>query len=117
MRKPKKTDEPSVRDRLGTDFTKAIEAQWRQHGEAILDAMREKDPSKFAELVARLIPPEPVPVSPYAQTKSVRDVGRVLLQQVGMPEYKISDDLADQAVAANQRFIDELKLIMAQAEN
>ena len=47
----------------------------------------------------------------------MRDVGRVLLQQVGMAEYKVTDDLADQAVAANQRFIDELELIAAQAEN
>jgi hypothetical protein len=117
MKRKAKADEPRVVDRLASDFTKAIEAQWREHGEAILDAMRAKDPTKFAELVARLIPPEPPPASPFAQAKSERDGGRVLLQIIGTPEWAISDELADRAVAAHDRFVDELKLIAADAEN
>jgi hypothetical protein len=34
-----------------------------------------------------------------------------------MEEWRISDDLADAAIAAHDRFADELRLIAAQADN
>jgi hypothetical protein len=89
MRKSKKyADEPSIRDRLGADFVRALEADFQVHGINVIEQLREKSPEKYIEAVARLTPPEPIPVSPYAETKSVRDVGRVLLQQVGMVDFK-----------------------------
>jgi hypothetical protein len=80
--------------------------------------MRKESPTKFTELVARLIPPDvSAPTSPYAAARSTRDIGRILLEQTGLEEWSITDALVDQALAAQERFIHELQLIAGKAEH
>jgi hypothetical protein len=117
MNTRKEKTEPNFRDRLSADFIKGIEGKWREHGEEILEAMRKDNPTKFAEMVARLVPPDPVPVSPFANAQSLEDVGRKLLESVGLSEDLITDDLIEQALKAHQTLIDRLEEIAANRFN
>ena len=118
-RTAKKTDEPSVRDKLAADFLKAFEADFQVHGIKVIELLREKAPEKYAEIATKLIAAaeQPTSTSPFARAKSTRDFGRILLQQQGLAEWEISEAMVDQAVAAATRYSGELELIAAQAEN
>ena len=119
-RQPSSTsNEPSSRDKLSNSFVEALEKDWAENGSAVIEAIRRENPVKYGELIARLVPMDAIlpPAGPYAQAKTVRDVGRVLLREVGLDEWFVTDDLADKAVAANERFIAELEAIKAQAEH
>jgi hypothetical protein len=41
---------------LTSKFIEALAADWEQHGEAALEQVRLEDPSRYCELVARLVP-------------------------------------------------------------
>jgi hypothetical protein len=79
--------------------------------------MRKDNPTKFAEMVARLVPPDPVPVSPFANTNSLEDLGRELLEAVGLSEDLITDDLIQQALRAHETFTKRLEEIAAKRFN
>jgi hypothetical protein len=111
-RKPK-TNEPSPRIRLAADFVKAIEAQWRLHGTDILDAARKENPTKFAELIARLVPQEPLPTGPFDNAQNMEDIGRGLLRAIGVDDDLMTDDMIREAVEANNTFVDRLQAICA----
>jgi hypothetical protein len=49
----------------------------------------------------------------FSQAKSVRDIGRMLLQQVDYAEP--SDEAIEQAIAANEQFIETLQAIRDRA--
>src|SRR6516164_2809673 len=103
-RKPK--PEVNTRDRLTAGFVKGLEEQWRLHGNEVLEAVRKENPVKFAELVVRLVPQEPVVAeSPFAAAQSKEDMARKLLESVGVGEINITGDMVEQAVAANDKFI------------
>jgi hypothetical protein len=109
-RKPK--PEVNTRDRLTAGFVKGLEEQWRLHGNEVLEAVRKENPVKFAELVVRLVPQEPVVAeSPFAAAQSKEDMARKLLESVGVGEINITGDMVEQAVAANDKFIQELTVI------
>lgn len=113
-----KPAELSAAARLASDFTKAVEEQWRSHGPQVLEAMRRESPTKFAELVARLVPQNvSVPTSPYATATSTRAIGRLLLQEQGIEEYFITESMVDDAIAAQEQFIHTLQLIVGKAEH
>jgi hypothetical protein len=117
-KKPSPSDEPSSRDKLSHSFVNALEKDWAEHGSVVIEAIRRESPTKYGELIARLVPMDlSPPASPYARAKSVRDMGRVLLQQVGLDEWFITDGLIDQALAAEEKFIAELQSIATKAEH
>jgi hypothetical protein len=117
-RKAKNTNEhePSVRDRLASDFLKAFEADFRAHGIGVIELLRERAPERYAEVAVKLIAAaeQPGSTSPYAKAKSTRDFARILLMEQGLAEWQVSDHLVDQAVAALERHAAEVELIATQ---
>jgi hypothetical protein len=46
----------SKRAKLTAAFIEALEADWQQHGDVIIEKLREDSPTKYAEIVAKLCP-------------------------------------------------------------
>jgi hypothetical protein len=107
-RKPK-SGEPSLREKLSQKFLEALEADFQLHGLTVLEKMRESSPERYAELAAKMImSAEPQSEQKgFAGANSMQDVGRRLLQSVGIVE---PDNAAiEAAIAANDRFIEQLE--------
>jgi hypothetical protein len=105
-KKPTPSDEPSSRDKLSNSFVDALEKDWAENGSVVIEAIRRENPVKYGELIARLVPMDlSPPASPYAAAKTTRDVGKVLLHEVGLDEWFVTDRLIDEAIAAQERFI------------
>ena len=109
--------EPSLRDRLTTAFVEALEKDWTEHGAAVIAAVRESAPAKYAELIVRLVPVESSLIAPgdFSQCNSEEDIGRKLLEQVGMLNSDISEEDIEAAAQANTAFIDTLMRIKARS--
>jgi len=91
MKTPRKslktaTTEPSARDKLSADFTKRLEEKWRQCGDDVLDAASKESPTKFAEMVARLVSSTEPKEGGYDDCNSSAEIARKLLQAVGLPD-------------------------------
>ena len=111
-RKPKSA-EPSLRDKLSAAYLEAFQADFAANGTAVIEQLRNKSPEKYAEIAARLIAAtEPQPQQEgIAAANSMEDVGRRLLQGVGVPEP--TDEQIAAAIKANDRFIEQLEAIRA----
>jgi hypothetical protein len=113
-RKPKPS-EPSLRDKLSAAFLEAFQSDFAENGKTVIEALRREKPDKYAEIAARLIAatePQSKPEG-IAGAGSMQEVGRRLLQQIGMAE---PDDAAiKQAILANDRFVSELEAIRDRA--
>jgi alcohol dehydrogenase class IV len=109
-RKPKNT-EPSLRDKLSAAYLEAFQADFAANGIAVIEALRNKSPEKYAEIAARLIAATEPQQDPkgLAAANSLHEVGRRLLQQVGLPEPL--DKQIEQAIEANDKFIQALEHI------
>jgi hypothetical protein len=106
-----KATEPSLRDRLGASFMAALEADFQKHGVAALEKMREASPERYCELATKAIASaEPLGIV-FAEAKSMQDIGRGLLAQVGL--HDPTDQQIELAIAANDRLVAELEMIMA----
>jgi hypothetical protein len=111
--KPRKTKsaEPSLRDKLSTAYLEAFEADFAENGKVVIEALRKESPAKYAEIASRLI----AATEPQQEQKglaganSMQEVGRRLLQQVGLPEP--TDEEIKQAILANDVFIAQLEQI------
>jgi hypothetical protein len=109
-RKPK-TSEPSLRDKLSERFVFALESDFETHQSEVIKSLREKHIDRYADLIVRLIAarePEQKPEG-FAAANSLHDVGRRLLQQVGLPE-PLDEQIA-QAIEENDKFISALEAI------
>src|SRR5262249_53950691 len=112
-----KTNEPSVRDKLSADFTKRLEAKWRQQGDDVLDAAFKESPTKIAEMIARLVSTtEPPPGNDFEACRSMRDIGIALLKSIGMDEFEMTEEAISEALERNNEFIAKLQAIRAKAE-
>jgi hypothetical protein len=116
MRKPK-SSEPSLRDKLSADFLIAFQSDFAENGAAVISRLREKSPEKYAEIASRLIAAAEPPTSleDYSRCKTVEDVGKQLLLQMGADESRISDWMIQAAVEANGQLVDRLATIIADA--
>jgi hypothetical protein len=116
--KPRKTKsgEPSLRERLSQKFLEALEADFQAYGTTVLEKMRESHPERYAELAAKMImtaePPQPA--KGLAAANSMQEVGRILLQQVGLPEP--TDEEIEEAIKANDVFLAQLEAIKNRAQ-
>ena len=111
-RQPQQPNEPSLRDRLSASFLAAFEADFQSHGADVIERMRESHPERYAELAGKLIMTAEQPsANPYADADSMEDIGRVLLKEIGCDEFQITDDMVEQAVAANDEFLARLQQI------
>src|SRR6476620_12134419 len=85
------------RQKLTGDFVTALQADWQLHGQDIIEALRTKNPVKYAEIVSRLAVPDPMPVADdFSQCQTPLDIGRTLLAQVGVPEDAMTDSMIEQ---------------------
>jgi len=108
-RKPK-ASEPSLRDKLSTDYLQAFQSDFETNGVEVIQQLREKSPEKYAEIAARLIAAtEPKSNDDYNQCESQFDIGRKLLQSIGFADP--DDSSVEEAVKAHDSFIEQLKAI------
>src|SRR5262245_34973143 len=111
----RKAQKPTVdpRKKLTGDFVAALQADWNQHGAEIIEMLRKKAPTKYAEIISRFALPDPWMDEPsaYSEAKSMDDVGRIHLSQVGIDDP--TDKQVEMALAAHNRFIQELEMIAA----
>jgi hypothetical protein len=116
MKRKPKSGEPSLRERLSQKFLEALEADFQLHGPTILERMRESHPERYAELAAKLImSSEPQQnAKGLAAANSMEEVGRILLQQVGLPEPTAEE--IEQAIQANDLFLEQLEAIKDRAQ-
>src|SRR6516162_9574256 len=109
-RKPK-ANEPSPRDKLSAAFLKAFQTDFDLYGVEVIEQLRKKSPEKYAELAARLIATvEPKPDG-FEQCNSMEDIGRKLLQFVGLDANAATPSMIEAAIEANDAFIKQLKRI------
>jgi hypothetical protein len=107
-----KDNKPDLRQKLTADFVAALQADWDLHGQEIIAALRTKAPTKYAEIISRFAMPDPLPAADdFSQCKTMQDIGRGLLKQIGLSEDAITDSMIEQAVAANDVLVAELERI------
>jgi len=108
-----KTSEPSLRDKLSESFLRAIEADFREHGPAVIEQMRQTHPERYAELAGKLIMTAEQAPGPndYSDCQSMDDIGRKLLRSVGINEFAITQNMIEAAIKANDNFVETLEQI------
>ena len=104
---------PSPRDRLSSAFVQALEKDWAEHGSEVIQQIRQDNPVKYGELIARLVPMDANPLSAndYSTCETMEDIGRKLLQQIGLHDDAITEQMIAQAVAANGELVARLEQI------
>jgi len=124
MRKPKSNaiskskPEASLLDQLSAplrDFVK----DFKTHGASVFEQVRERSPEKYIELSTRLvglIATLKLEPDGFAECKSMPDVARKLLESVGCDEALVSDQMIEEALAANDAFIARLQAIRDAAQ-
>jgi hypothetical protein len=107
------SESPSTRDKLSSAFVDALEKDWAEHGIEVIQQIRLDNPVKYGELIARLIPMDANPVSAnnFSHCKSMEDIGRQLLLQVGVEEIAITPSMIQAAIAANDALVARLEQI------
>jgi hypothetical protein len=108
-------ESPSTRDKLSSALIEALAKDWAEHGPEVIQQIRLDNPVKYGELIARLIPMDAnlPPANDYSSCQSMEDIGRRLLQQVGIDDP--SEDQVERAVAVNNQFITSLEAIRDEA--
>src|SRR5262245_27992657 len=107
--KPKKTraSEPSLKDKLAAKFTQDFLADYDANGVAVIQQLREKHPDRYIEQAARLIATAEEPSGVFDKAKSMDDIGRGLLSQVGC--IAPSERQIQEAIRANDEFVARLE--------
>jgi hypothetical protein len=109
-RKSKNAD-LSLRDKLGENFLRAIQSDFEINGAAVIEQLRLKSPEKYTEIAARLIAATEPSANMDAQPNSTWEIGKNSLLEIGCNEFEISDEMIEQAIAAHDRLVTELKTI------
>jgi hypothetical protein len=113
-RKPE-TKEPSLRQKLAENLLRDFHSDYVAKGKAALEALREKSPEKYCELGARLIAAVEPKSEGVEAARTMEELGRALLRGVGCDEFAITEDMIRLAVAAQDKFVDELGRIAEEA--
>jgi hypothetical protein len=69
----------STRSRLTEDFIQRLAEDFRLHGTDVIEKLREENPAKYAEVIARLVPQEML----------VHQDEHADLADMGLPELKV----------------------------
>jgi hypothetical protein len=109
--------EPSTRDKLGTKFAAALEADFEIHGTATIEKLRERSPEKYAELVLKYVVKSEEELGPtdFSDCQSMEDIACKLLQQIGLSEFQMTERMLAKAVEAHDRLVAELQEIAKDA--
>ena len=106
-RKPK-TAEPSSRDKLSKHFLETFERDFAAHGVGVIEKLRERSPEKYVELAGKLVMTTEPPGDGFDSAQSMEEIGRKLLQSVGLPEDAATDEQIARAVELNDQFVADL---------
>ena len=110
--KSNKGNKFDLRQKLTADFVAALQTDWDEHKKEIIEALRTRAPTKYAEIISRLAISDPLPAADdFSQCKTMQDIGRGLLKQIGLSEEAITDSMIEQAIAANDALIERLERI------
>jgi hypothetical protein len=106
----------STRDKRSSGFVEALEQDWAEHGREVIQQIRLDNPVKYGELIARLVPMDAnsPPANDYSSCQSMEDLGRTLLQSIGLAEDLITPAMIQAAIEANNAFIAHLEAIRDQ---
>ena len=113
-RTPKtQTSEPSLRDRLTVHFIEALEKDWAEHGINVIEKMRLENPTKYAEMVSRLVVPTEQPPAPndFSSCQSQAEIARKLLKDCGAMDEAITDTMIEQTIEVQLAFVNNLERI------
>jgi|SRR6185312_7345242 hypothetical protein len=105
--------EATLLDQLGVPLRDFV-ADFKLHGKRALEQVRLESPSKYLELaskLAALVAALKPPQSAFHDANSMQDIGRKLLESVGTDNAAITEDMIQEAVAANDRLIAQLESI------
>jgi hypothetical protein len=105
--------EASLLDQLGVPLRDFV-ADFKLHGKRALEQVRLESPSKYLELaskLAALVATLKPAQSAFHDANSMQDIGRKLLESVGTDNAAITEDMIQEAVAANDRLIAQLESI------
>jgi hypothetical protein len=110
--KGSKDNKPDLRHKLTADFVAALQADWDLHGQEIIQALRTKAPTKYAEIISRFAVPDPLPdPEGFSACQSMEDIGRKLLESVGLHEDAITNAMVEQAIECHANLIEQLEQI------
>jgi hypothetical protein len=115
--KKSQNDEPSLREKLSEEVLRAFEADFSANGVAVIEQLRLKFPERYAELAGKLIAaaqPQSAQ-NKYANCQSTDDVARTLLVECGANEFAIDEKMIEEAIAEQDRHVEELGRIAARA--
>jgi len=113
MTSSKAKPEATLLDQLGVPLRDFV-ADFKLHGKRALEQVRLESPSKYLELaskLAALVAALKPPQSAFHDANSMQDIGRKLLESVGTDNAAITEDMIQEAVAANDRLIAQLESI------
>jgi hypothetical protein len=108
-----KPAEATLLDQLGVPLRDFV-ADFKLHGKRALEQVRLESPSKYLELaskLAALVAALKPAQSAFHDANSMQDIGRKLLESVGTDNAAITEDMIQEAVAANDRLIAQLESI------
>jgi hypothetical protein len=109
-----KAAEPSARAKLSAAFLEALEEDFREYGKSVIETMRLKDPTKYAELAGKMIMTVESKADGFESCQTMQEIGLKLLQNVGCTE--ITDDMIAEALKANDIFVAKLEAIRDAAQ-
>jgi len=91
---------PTTRDKLSSAFVEALEKDWAEHGVEVIQQIRQDNPVKYGELIARLVPMDAnlVSASDFSKCETMEDIGRKLLQSVGLDENAATPSMIEAAI-------------------
>jgi hypothetical protein len=113
MAKKSKSDGIDLRQKLSADFVAALQADWAEHGPEVIQRIRQDNPVKYGELIARLVPMDAnlSSANDFLQAKSMQDIARGLLREVGMRENEITDEMVRAVIESHDQFVARLEAI------
>jgi hypothetical protein len=114
--RPPKSAEPTLRQKLSASYLAAFEADFASNGVAVIEALRNKSPDKYADIAARLISASEPRQDGFEQATTMQDLGRKLLKSVGCDDSTITDSMIDEAIIANDVFVARLEEIRDRAQ-
>src|SRR5262249_3026387 len=93
-------------------------ADFKTHGKSALETVRERSPEKYLELSTKLLPLVAAlnpGASGYSDAQSQSEIAFRLLRQMGVSEFDINEQMLQDAVEANDKFVATLRNIAALA--
>jgi hypothetical protein len=106
-----KTAEPSARAKLSAAFLEALEKDFREYGKSVIEEMRLKDPTRYAELAGKMIMTIEAPSKGFEECNTIQEIGLRLLQNIGCNEADVTEDMIAEAIKANDVMVAELERI------